>query len=982
MQNFINPYNIPTQNLYTPRTPEERTALLGGSTGANEGAAYKDDAALAEALRAQLQAQPAQPKPMSGLYEPSLNPLNNISGNLKEWGTGLNYLGHHPIEWVKDYAKGIGQELTDWGTDLLYNYNPVERTAKGAADAINILNPFRKYINYEAFKNIAQGKDTLGNVAANALAYAYAKPVDFALDMWVLKDVVGVGSKAVKKSVADTAEDAINLMNAKVKSEGFKVLDASKEFNAFPKNIQESAIRAFETGEKVSNPQTKKALKTLEDYSNKYDNLVKEMSPDTWVPENVLTTNQKLVRDGVASSYAEADKLTARLFNDESIFKQGAKAGEYGEVGLKQGLAEIEGKVPVRPLTSISSRTRTLTKEGAEKLEALAKDGDDIAARVLEAQKLHEKGWLKSIPHGLAEVDNTLKTLDVLKAAAARSTEAGKFAERVYGTAEYSDIAKQLTRPSEWLDAQMKGMVEDQLGRELGSTGAVGGIKIALDTPEKGAKFLNRATLQEGKLTSALDAASDVAKAADDIPISRAMYNTLKDQISLNKSSNVFGDGILADIFRQKKSVDLASFRYLVGNFLTAGANFAMDEIFNPVNMIRDFGAALTTKGNLLKEMGIYRPVQRRIPRFSSEGFAKFNKYSGTQKIGDVVNYLDAKIQNIFAEAAAHAKLRREGIKAGQRLDSLMAMDGEKLADVIRHTARIGNLFTSHSIIPQKLRQVLAVGRPFWRWPDVAAQSTMYMMKQHPLLSAYVMIHGLAESGFNQEMLNRAGLQVQSDKPYVTYRVNPRTGKMQESSMEFVPMMNTIKMTSSLLDGDFEEAAGVGVPYIMAMSNVFRGLDRYGRPIKRPEMSSTDLQNVITVQGSKRYKWVPGQGFTQEVGFMPDEVISTFARETWAVPNLVNNTVLPFVAGLTGNIYYKPMGNAVLGTMNRAGYGQLPLQAGNPRQGQSTQEMLDWLRGSYAQEYYPEREFTTPSQNRRMFKGAGRRYIQDMEYIR
>ena len=936
-----------------------------------------------ELARQTIAAIPQNPQPVQTQgYTPTWNIFANAAGNAGDYGTSFNYLWQNRGQAIPIIAKGVGQALKDYYTDMTYNYsNPLERAAKGAYDAYNLFNPFRRSMQWEDIKDVVRGKQNVGDIVVRSALDAYARPLDFALDVWMLHDL-GFG-KAATKGVKTVAEDAINLTNKKVRSESIKVADSAKGFAKFSEETRANAIKAFQTGEKVTDANTKSALKELKKLSNSYDELVKEFSPDTWIPENILTTNQRLVDIGKASSYAEAEKMTARLFNDAKIFKGAEKAADYGEVGLKQGLAEIEGRTPVRPLTNTLAKERTLTKEGEQILKNLAKEGDDIAGEVLESQKLYNKGWLKSVPHGLAEVDTSVSNKLTRAARKSRADEAGRFAERVYGNATYEDIAKQLVDTQNWLENKATQLVEKELGREIINSGTIGGVNIVADAAEKGAKFLSRAEIEDSGLLPALANAKTVASSADDIPISKGMYNALKDQLELSRSSNPFPEGFLRDATSAGKTSKLSSGGYLFGNLITAASNLAMDNLFNPITTARALGEAIASKGQLLKEMGIYRQVARRNPKYSNDLIKGYMKWSGTNTLSNVVNYLDAKIQNIFAEAAAHTRLRREGIKFSDRLDQLSLMDSQKLADVIRHTQRVGNLFTSKSVVPKALRQPIQLLNPFWRWPDTAFQSARYMFQQHPLLSYFVVMDVLPKIGFDKEMQNRANLNVQSDKPFVHYRQNPRTGKIQEVTAEFMPLMNTLRMTNSLFSGDIAGAFGQSVPTLGAIYGAFKGVDAYGRPLRRAEMSSTDINNMMTIQNGKRYKWNPQTGgFTQEVGGMGDEIASVILKETTGIPNFINKTAMPVYAGLTGQTYYQPYGGALLGTLNRAGYGDVPLQSGNPRAGRSTQELMDLISGSYATDYYPERNYTTAGFNRRVFRGNARRAIEDMNYMR
>lgn len=970
MQNNINLNNL----YYKPKSMEENMAAVG-LAGDNSPVTNES---LANEIINMNQVQQPQPV-LKDLYQPSWNIKDNAVSDIRRIGTGLVHFFNNPIETSKGIGKAIGTSLSDYYANMAYNTPIWERPIKGAVDAINLLNPLD--IKYGDVKDVIRGRQSVGDVAARALLEAYTHPVDTALNFWALKGLGGAGTKATTKSVSRIAEDAINLTNQKVRSKGFKVLDQSKEFNRFSDAAKAGAIEAFETGKAVTDKETKQALKSLRKYSDEYDNLVREMSPDTYVPGNIISTNQKLVRDGIVANYADAEKATARIFNDERIFSKGTKK-DYGEIGISQGLAELEGKAPVKPLVNVSEKTRVLTKDGKKILEGMAKDGDDIAGKVLESQELYNKGWLRPVTHGLAEVDKSLQTLDVLESIAKRTAGAGKFTERTFGNASYQDIANQLSKPSEWLDSQMTRMVEGQLSSELANTGTIGGVNVVADATEKGVKFVSKDALEKGSLSAALETASDTAVNATDIPISKAMIDTLKTQMRSVRGTNPFDKAhpVLRDLYTIGKSNALASGKYLVGNAQTGLYNMFLNEGLNPVNIVKDLGAAWATKGKLAKEMGIFRDAARSVPKAQTPLLRQVQRINAP--VANTMQYLDAKMQNLFAETAAHANLRRMGISTKDRIAALENMDAAKLADIIKDTKNVSLINPTKTILPGSLHGVAGLTNPFWRWIDTAAQSTAYMFEKHPLLSYYVMVDGLAKIGYDRELQNRYNLGVTSDKPFVTFRNNPRTGKIQETSMEFSPMMNTLKVTDAVLSGNFTDVFGQTIPAFSAIANSFVGKDRYGNPIKRPEMSATSLKDIITIQNGKRFKWETGKGFVQEVGWMPDETIAAIGRELFAYPNLINMTLMPTFAGLTGQTYYKPYASSLLGTINRAGYGDVPLQAGNPRTGASTLELQDLIKGAYSTDYYPEREYTTKAQSRRAIRGAIRRSIIDRSYTK
>lgn len=980
MQNtqFYNPYYIPANiDFSLPAIPQQTAS----GPSPNE---------VTQAMAQQRQAQAAQPAQTSlaGNDPFSMSGWGRFKSDIGDMGTGILYAGAHP-----GYTgKAIGRALGDYFSKDMHGMPYLERALKLGVDTAAFLLPTHQF-NYDNLKRVAEGKASAQDLLDYQWLDFQAHPGFTALDSLVLGDIFGAGklvrgSKFVKglTKAADATEAGINAASKAVKSKGQYIIDEAKKLKNFDTDTIAKGVEALESASVVTDPKIRSVLKPLRNISDNYDDMVKTMSPETWVPGNRLATNQMLVRDGVVSTYAEADKLTSRIFNDDRIFKFSKKAGDFTVTTPEQGIKEIEGISKIAP-KSISTSERVLTKEGEKILEDMAAKGDDIAGVVLDADRLYKKGWLRPIPHGLAEViKDTGDVGTIARALAEKTAGAGRMSERVFGNATYEDIVKQLRQTSDWLDYQMKGMTENQLGKELAEKGTLGGINVIEQAGAKGVKYLKREQVANGKLSQALDTASDVATSADDIPVSGKLVKEMKNQLGRAMGINPFKSGtLLGNLYNIGKSVYLASGGYLIGNAQTGLYNMFMNAGLNPVNLIKDVGAAIATKGKLSKELGAFRNVAYKVPENESKILNLVQKVGLNRPLGNTFSYLDAKMQNMFAEVAANANLRSKGIAMRDRLGAIQNMSDAKLADMIKDVKLSALINPTRTVLPATVSNWLALGNPFYRWTDTAAQSTYMMYKKHPILTYYGFVKGLGDIALNQELQNRANLHVKSSKPFVTYRMNPRTGKVQELSMEFTPMMNTLKFGYDLMGGEsgtIGEGISTAIPAVTALENVFKGLDRYGRPIKRPEMSDTDLQNAMVIQGDKRYKWVPGKGFVEPVGTQLDEVISVGATNLMALPNLYNKTVAPMVAGALGTTYNKPYGNAIFGTYgNEGGYGSLPLQAGNPQRSVGGVEAADLGTGIYTQDYYPEKEFTTEGFNKRAMKGIIRNRMRNMGYM-
>ena len=73
---------------------------------------------------------------------------------------------------------------------------------------------------------------------------------------------------------------------------------------------------------------------------------------------------------------------------------------------------------------------------------------------------------------------------------------------------------------------------------------------------------------------------------------------------------------------------------------------------------------------------------------------------------------------------------------------------------------------------------------------------------------------------------------MQSDKPYVLYKFDDKTGEIKETTAEFVPITASLKFADGVLrhTGD---ATPAGIPLLSDLMNAWQGKDRYGGPNNR-----------------------------------------------------------------------------------------------------------------------------------------------------
>ena len=782
------------------------------------------------------------------------------------------------------------------------------------------------------------GTDDIGRILSGEItpmqglkraAYGIAThPIDAAMDVWGLKGLTGAKvARNAAKGAENLVQGSVDVTRAKVAQATNKiddVLSTARKEGVTGQDLA-GAIKAFEEGDVVTNVATKRGMKTLDKLVPSYQKLIEEYAPDTLKDSKQMATAQYVARkDKIPYQLAEKDVIP--YLENPEIFNKGEKG------------------------------TASLTIEGRK---ILSESKDPVAKRILEANDLYEKGWIKPIPHGLAEVAKEgIEKLDDVE-------WRGRFTERRFGNASYEDIAKQLQHPTEWLQRTIKQFTKDNIFEEL-KGGTLGGQPL-IDKTTKPAdvRYISREFLDSKDIQKIKEAARKEQLSPDDIAIDKHLVDALDKQLDFGFSASPFKNGFLKDAYDISKGTALASGSYLSGNLTTGALNMLLNSKGNLLGLADDIGKAAQSRGRLVKELGAYRPMLRNKKTISTPVLKQI--YEVNKPIGDFWNTFDTFAQNSFAEIAAHANLRRQGIKASDRASAIQNMDNMKLADMINDVKMVSLMNPTKTLLPKSLYGAAGLTNPFWRWVDTAAQSSAYMLKKSPFLANYVLFDVLSNIGLDAELQERMNLGVDLDKPFVSFRFNPKTRRVEEVSSEFAPMMNTLKVSGTLANvlagkgkpDDLNTVIGETTPFVSAVANAFRGKTKYGKPILR---SHTGLADMTKVQGDKRYVMKNGI-IQQDDKFYIDEPITAAVRELLAPVQLANRTGLPVVGKLaemvTGrpHTYYRPYDNAILGSYNinpQSNQGNT-LTFGSPRRMVDDMKVQDILTGQYSQPYYPER---------------------------
>lgn len=879
----------------------------------------------------------------------------NAYQNLKDIGTGVVSIVSHPIanavkfgkyelknvkntfnegrilgEMLKDGNASLGDVVNQIG--MMGYVNPLTATVRDAADtwgksySVSTKTPveFVKAGKQGGLKGVAKKGVQQAYDTANAM---FQNPVDVALDAMGLggaKILKGALSKTtLGKSIkaGETVEKGINVKTAGVQKDINKLGDQLQVIKK-DKNIdlEDLVKRAEETGDWTGVPVKQKKL--LKNFSDDYHTIAQKHSPSTVVDPEHLTVAQNIARKNNIT-YREAEKRITAL--NDSIPK-----GVDKNIGLKN----------------------------------LAEQGDELAKQVIDAKQGFSEGRLFPVTHALAEAVD-------LKKLGGRVDEldriyAGKFSTREYGLTPYAEVAKSLKQPSEFLDGLSQQYVGRSIKDEL-QNGTLNGKSVA-STIEKDNVYVPKTALEGTDTFQKIqEKASPKPINADDIAIDKRVLKELTNQTK--QVGKFFAQDWANDLYAITKGSMLASGTYLGANAIGGSLNAIMS---SGLHTLDDFTRALKTHGQLSKNLGTYRNVSslKDVKTPWLKPIQTVNKYT----TGAITELLDRKVQNIFSEMAAHRQLRQKGILPKDRLNTLNELDASSLGDVIEGIKAEALLNSTRTTLPRLAVEIGSAQNPFWRWNDTAARSTMYMLEHHPITSNVILNRILADIGFDDEMQNRLNLGVKSDKPFVTYRFDERTGQIKEGSLEWMPQMNTFKLIGTGLDmqeGFFKNPTQA--PAFMKIANAFQGKDQYGRALKRAERDpSGRLRHLY--DGAKRY-YISDRGIVEQ-GTSADEVISTFAKETIGILNAANKTGLPIAGALTGNKFYQPYGQSMFGSFGRDELNSNIISGGDPRKPRGLTDVMSSLLGYYEQPYIPKFESDVPQFTKSSFGGLvrGQRY--------
>lgn len=757
-----------------------------------------------------------------------------------------------------------------------------------------------------------------------------ADPLTFTLD---LLPVVGLARGAVKglSSAARVSKPAgtFTQMNNVAKSQGLStgiqdvqnLADYSRVQAAIAsqdigenlvKHINEittgdlaKVIKSAEEGTKLNKPLLVSMKKALKDFGERYHKMIAELYPSQLVNPKLISMGQYLVRKNLFANYDEAIKFLTPLFENENYFDKALKMTDEAKKILK----------------------------------------DNIGKAVIESDNLYNAGRIFPVTHAMAE---TLEGLTEAQQKAMRF--AGRFSDRVLGTASYNAIAKALKSPTELIKRMYDKFTEGVIKNEIAEG------SLLADETSKNIAYASKADIK------AADSINDIplkpmASGADDLAIDLDKITDVKERIKYGGNNNPYAEGsLLSQLWDFQKSAQLASGTYLIGNAQTALSNMLLN---SQLALPLDIAQASKSGGKLSQLLGAYRP---KIPMKSKAEIPilKFIDKNINKPIANTLQLADLSIQNSAAEIAAHNKLRSLGVPFAEREAYIRQLAKDKnaeiLSDIINDVKRQANMPADVSILPANLRGAAGLlSGPFWRWQEDATRSTLHNLKKHPLASVYLVKNTLGGLGHDIALQNAINARVETDKPNRGYLIPDGKGGFREARVEVAPQMTTLRLFGNLAAsigsnkaGDMSEVFRSAAPLPALLFGAYKGIDKNGRPIRRASLNKLD-KTYIDRYNNKSYR-LNESGVLEPIDGQLDSAAATALKELFSPVNLYNKTVAPIVGSALGTGYYQPYNNTLFGsyTPNDTGF----FTGGDPLKHTTPDEIGMRLMGIYSYPFY------------------------------
>lgn len=755
-------------------------------------------------------------------------------------------------------------------------------------------------------------------------------------------------TRELRKEGAVTKAEAINVFRNWEK----EMVDVARK-NKISREEANQIVKAAEGKEeglhlgKLS-PELQAKAKPLLEVLDKYDKEIKKFikDPKAAEPGNLMEVTQAMMeqlnRGGANVSYQYVKELLDR----SGLLNLGKYVDDAGNVIKEDNALRAiagEGATEAENLVYDLKNTKFIIPEGNKDIlaqMALERQTPELAARadiassLLKHYELAEAGLYHRVPHGLAKTySDGVKLGSAGKAT--KNTSQYLATERVLGNATAEDIAAQILEPDNLFQHAVRGIMKDEIINlwkdKFAKTGeALRDVNSKLDdiryVTEEDLKNIHNMSNAD-RLPKQIPAGENPANY---IPVDKYYLQAFKNMFSPN--SQMIKSPLLRDIIRLYKQQLLGSGLYLGGNFLGGLHNLITH---SNVNIAEDVAKAIQTRGNLARELGVYREIDPIgiIKAHTDPNTAAGKIVRATGGLNDVLGgwvmrAADARMQNFFAESAAHSVLRKLGVKFENRNLEWMKnnLTKEQIYNAMNDIEKMAYIYGEETLIPKVVLDFMTLGNPFVRWIDQATQSSIHAIKKNPAMYGYLQGAVLGNLAWSQNEANAHRLGIDNPQVGKIYKFNPKTGDGKIVETEIVPLITSVKAASPKGLADLLTKTSKNATFGWA-ANLLSAKDEYGRikEMKNWGDITPDYQRNVRIGKD---------GKIQEMA-TPKEILIGLASSTVG-GQILSKTIAPLSWGILGEQSYKPYSDQLF-----VGPG------GNPRKPYGPHEVANRLLTNY-----------------------------------
>lgn len=746
----------------------------------------------------------------------------NLSGDIKEMGTGLALGGTLGLASIKASTPILQPLLSEDDKALLnlvqdealkyFMYAPAERKV---GDLYNL--GFGNLISAEQVKGLYDKKATPQEVGQVLLNNAYEKPLGFMLDAFStgalaakpismttkgigaglksLSNIKGVSSLVKKTAAAKMADDitktGVQVNAGDIKNASDATVDAlvskattSSRFSDIESKLKElisglsreelakvlqSAEEGIELPEKLL-----KAKKSLREFSNLWDNMLKEWFPYTHENPDIMAITQYVTRKTnqpfseakkIVVAALDADKTVARYelptldevikvikshgikvvrktpntFTKEGLLEWKTQRGHYSHRDNTVYLAPnatvgtaLHELFHALSFTTLKKKARDVADfERAADIIGEVGDGakpiTDLPAEIIDMLPFKKISSLDE----LAEFDDLYKIIKSGK----KLYDEGKIFQITHSNIETAEKIKDII-----------STVDDAVYAGIGSTRMLGtatydNIAKAYKDFKKMLQSMENLSTEKEAIKKVVEEGISNAKPTDvryvtpkDIEESNSVTQLLAK--ATNKVAKTSDSDIPINIKYLGKMEDsiglikgtnpfergslLSDMWEMTRANLLAGGTYLAGNIQTGLsNMLlnsnifapADIIDAIRSGGKLSKELGLNRRMIRNTNRVKNPALRLVQQTN--LPLSDALNSIDIKTQNLFAEIAAQANLRERGIPYAQRIAQLRKYsqtDKVALADIINDVSNVALIQGAKTVVPKSARGLVSIG--------------------------------------------------------------------------------------------------------------------------------------------------------------------------------------------------------------------------------------------------------------------------------